>query len=512
MDVGPIEITIPFAKQPGYITVADMPSPRFMKTHLPIQFAPKGISKPQNKVKVLVPMRNPKDTAVSMYHYVHIIWKLIGYTVNIPWEEFAQNFIEGKVPWGDYCDHLIGWWQMRDDPHFLFIKYEDMKKDLLSAVKTVAAFLEVDLDERTMKDIAEACTFDNIKAELASSDRPDKRTIARKDEEGIRADVEGIRADVEGTCIHADVEDIRADVEGIRADTQDFMSYEKVTWEYKGVRFPLDVTKETLEAMPGFQIRDDDIVVASYIKTGSNWLTTIVLKILGSAGKLTASADSMDIGPIEIRVPSATQPGYITVADMPSPRFMKTHLPIQFAPKGISKPQNRVQYFLLTCYFPYDGMNCTGTTLLMKSLLKYLIYRNWLLPRREAISGSWNSLGGWGDYCDHLLGWWQMRDDPHFLFIKYEDMKKDLLSAVKTVAAFLEVDLDERTMKDIAEACTFDNMKAELASSDRPDKRTIARKGIVGDWKNMFSPEQSQAFDAWYERKLGGTGISFDFE
>ncbi|XP_019647492.1 PREDICTED: sulfotransferase family cytosolic 1B member 1-like [Branchiostoma belcheri] len=286
------------------------------------------------------------------------------------------------------------------------------------------------------------------------------------------------------------------------------MSYEKVTWEYKGVRFPLDVTKETLEAMPGFQIRDDDIVVASYIKTGSNWLTTIVLKILGSAGKLTASADSMDIGPIEIRVPSATQPGYITVADMPSPRFMKTHLPIQFAPKGISKPQKRVKVLV-----PMRNPKDTAVSLyhyvhIIWKLRGYTVTIPWEEFAQNFIEGK----GGWGDYCDHLLGWWQMRDDPHFLFIKYEDMKKDLLSAVKTVAAFLEVDLDETTMKDIAEACTFDNMKAELANSDRPDKRTIARKGIVGDWKNMFSPEQSQAFDAWYEKKLGGTGISFDFE
>ncbi|XP_078684600.1 sulfotransferase 1B1-like [Branchiostoma floridae x Branchiostoma belcheri] len=105
-----------------------------------------------------------------------------------------------------------------------------------------------------------------------------------------------------------------------------------------------------------------------------------------------------------------------------------------------------------------------------------------------------------------------MRDDPHFLFIKYEDMKKDLLSAVKNIAAFLEVDLDESTVKDIAEASTFNNMKPDLDGSNMAERQAIARKGIVGDWKNMFSPEQSQAFDAWYERKLGGTGISFDFE
>ncbi|XP_019647495.1 PREDICTED: sulfotransferase family cytosolic 1B member 1-like [Branchiostoma belcheri] len=286
------------------------------------------------------------------------------------------------------------------------------------------------------------------------------------------------------------------------------MSYEKATWEYKGVCFPLDITKETLEAMPGFQIRDDDIVVASYIKTGSNWLTTIVLKILGSAGKLKASADSMDVGPIEITIPFAKQPGYITVADMPSPRFMKTHLPIQFAPKGISKPQNKVKV-LVPMRNPKDtAVSMYHYVHIIWQLIGYTVNIPWEEFAQNFIEGK----VPWGDYCDHLLGWWQMRDDPHFLFIKYEDMKKDLLNSVKTVAAFLEVDLDETTMKDIAEACTFDNMKTELANSDRPDKRTIARKGIVGDWKNMFSPEQCQAFDAWYEKKLGGTGISFDFE
>ncbi|XP_066270628.1 sulfotransferase 1B1-like [Branchiostoma lanceolatum] len=115
----------------------------------------------------------------------------------------------------------------------------------------------------------------------------------------------------------------------------------------------------------------------------------------------------------------------------------------------------------------------------------------------------------YGDFCDHVSGSWQMRDDPHFLFLKYEDMKKDLLSAVKTIVTFLEVDLDESTVKGIAEASTFNNMKPVLDNSTFPIRRHIARKGIVGDWKNYFSTEDSKAFDAWCEKKLGGTGLTF---
>ena len=35
------------------------------------------------------------------------------------------------------------------------------------------------------------------------------------------------------------------------------------------------------------------------------------------------------------------------------------------------------------------------------------------------------------------------------------------------------------------------------------------RKGIVGDWKNRLSPEQSERFDAEYHRKIDGSGLEF---
>ncbi|CAH1267174.1 SULT2A1 [Branchiostoma lanceolatum] len=200
-------------------------------------------------------------------------------------------------------------------------------------------------------------------------------------------------------------------------------------WTHEGVSLSRVITKETLDAVLDFQIRDDDIVVASFPKTGTNWLAEIAVKILRAAGKTDKSVDSMEFGPMEMKRPTATQPGYITLADMPSPRLVMTHLPVKFAPQGISKPQN-----------------------------------------------------------------------------------KDLLSAVKTIVAFLEVDLDEATVKDIAEASTFDNMKAGLDNSTIAERRGIARKGIIGDWKNTFSSEESAAFDAWCEKKLGGTGLTFDFE
>ena len=37
------------------------------------------------------------------------------------------------------------------------------------------------------------------------------------------------------------------------------------------------------------------------------------------------------------------------------------------------------------------------------------------------------------------------------------------------------------------------------------------RKGIVGDWKNYFTPEQAARLDAVYDEKMKGTGIDLEF-
>jgi hypothetical protein len=45
----------------------------------------------------------------------------------------------------------------------------------------------------------------------------------------------------------------------------------------------------------------------------------------------------------------------------------------------------------------------------------------------------------------------------------------------------------------------------------REDVPTHFRKGIVGDWRNHFSAEQNERFDALYLEKMSGTALQFDF-
>ncbi|XP_066285967.1 sulfotransferase 1B1-like [Branchiostoma lanceolatum] len=246
-------------------------------------------------------------------------------------------------------------------------------------------------------------------------------------------------------------------------------------WTHRGVFLPRGVTKETMDVLPGFQIRDDDVVVASYPKTGTNWLAEIVVKILRAAGKVAESSDTMMRGgALEMKLPTARRPGYINLAELPSPRLVITHLPIQFAPKGISKPQNKVKVLV-----PMRNPKDTAVSMFhfSKKLMPMMGGNSDDLRWEDFVQDFSARIVPYGDFCDHVSGWWQMRDDPHFLFLKYEDMKKDLPNAVNTTVTFLEVDLDESTINNIAEASTFNNMKPILDNSTIPIRRFIARKG-----------------------------------
>jgi len=40
----------------------------------------------------------------------------------------------------------------------------------------------------------------------------------------------------------------------------------------------------------------------------------------------------------------------------------------------------------------------------------------------------------------------------------------------------------------------------------------ILRKGVVGDWKNYFTPEMNERFEKEVLANLKGTGLEFEFE
>lgn len=128
-----------------------------------------------------------------------------------------------------------------------------------------------------------------------------------------------------------------------------------------------------------------------------------------------------------------------------------------------------------------------------------------------------------GSVFNHYLGFWRKRHESNVMFIRYEDMKKDLKGMIRKTAKFLEKPITDEQTNELADHLSFKNMKGNPAVNLKPimdvrngkdfferTGKSFIRKGQIGDWKNFMTPELSEKFDKWTEENLRDTGLNFD--
>ncbi|XP_042732650.1 sulfotransferase 6B1 isoform X2 [Lagopus leucura] len=157
----PVSTELPFIEcgdPDKYQRMKQIPSPRILATHLNYDFLPKSIFK--NKAKILVLFRNPKDTAVSFFHFHKNVPSVPSYS---SWDEFFSEFMNGKVGWGSYFDHAVTWNKHTDDENTMIVMYEDLKENLASGVKQIAEFFGFFPTTEQIQSIADRATFQAVK-------------------------------------------------------------------------------------------------------------------------------------------------------------------------------------------------------------------------------------------------------------------------------------------------------------------------------------------------------------
>ncbi|CAK7297107.1 Sulfotransferase 6B1 [Vulpes lagopus] len=142
-----------------YQRMKQFPSPRILATHLHYDKLPGSIFK--NKAKILVIFRNPKDTAVSFFHFHNDVPDIPSYG---SWDEFFRQFMKGQVSWGSYFDFAINWNKHLDDENIKFILYEDLKKNLAAGIQQIADFLGFSLTGEQIQTITAQSTFQAMRA------------------------------------------------------------------------------------------------------------------------------------------------------------------------------------------------------------------------------------------------------------------------------------------------------------------------------------------------------------
>ncbi|XP_023805141.1 sulfotransferase family cytosolic 2B member 1-like [Oryzias latipes] len=134
------------------------PSPRMLTTHFHYSMMPPSFFKA--KPKVIYVMRNPKDVFTSIFHYS----KMASFLVTPDSQsEFLQKFLDGKVIFGSWFDHVSGWLNADDKDRIMYISYEEMIMDLKDSVARISQFLEKTLDDEVISKIADRSLFKNMK-------------------------------------------------------------------------------------------------------------------------------------------------------------------------------------------------------------------------------------------------------------------------------------------------------------------------------------------------------------
>ncbi|XP_043937373.1 sulfotransferase 2B1-like [Protopterus annectens] len=255
-----------------------------------------------------------------------------------------------------------------------------------------------------------------------------------------------------------------------------------------------------------FQVRDDDVFNVTYPKCGTVWMQEILTLI-----KSNGDTEAFLTIPNWDRVPWIEQmTAKQLLENQPSPRLITTHLPAHLAPKSLYNSKAKVIY---TTRNPRDACIslyhfCTSISFLEtpKNLDDFV--QKFL--KGEVMFGSW---------FDHLKGWLGVKHKVEIMFQTYEDLLKDPRGSVIKICKFLEKDLDEKAIDSVVAHSSFKSMKENKMSNwslvppEMMDRKTpFMRKGQSGDWKNHFTKEHIDLFDATYKEKMKGMDVKFSWD
>ncbi|XP_034740307.1 cytosolic sulfotransferase 2-like [Etheostoma cragini] len=119
------------------------------------------IAVPSLQKGIIYVARNAKDSVVSYFHYDYMskIQPEPG-----DWSCYLQRFMEGKVAFGSWYDHVNGWWEKKQSyPKLHYMFYEDLIEDTGREIDKLCCFLGLSPSAEEKERITSSVQFDVMK-------------------------------------------------------------------------------------------------------------------------------------------------------------------------------------------------------------------------------------------------------------------------------------------------------------------------------------------------------------
>jgi aryl sulfotransferase len=262
-----------------------------------------------------------------------------------------------------------------------------------------------------------------------------------------------------------------------------------------------------------FPFRDDDIVIATYAKSGTTWVQQIIAQLIfnGATGQNVAEMSPW----VDLRIP----PKDVKLAAIEAQthrRFLKTHLPVDalvYSPKArylyIARDGRDVVWSFynhhsnMTGMF-YDALNDTcGPGIEHLKPPQHDVhdyFRHWLENDGYPIWQFWHNIGTW----------WEIRNLPNCKLLHFSALKNDMPGQIREIAAFLDIPIDENQWEAILTHCSFDymheNAEQAVPLGGMPWKggaKTFIHKGTNGRWRDVLTDADNARYEKMAHEKLG---------
>lgn len=213
----------------------------------------------------------------------------------------------------------------------------------------------------------------------------------------------------------------------------------------------------------------DDIILASYPKSGSTWVRYFLYSLFEQQNPTTESPSFQSLN---IRMPEFGSKSMFHDWLYHSPRLIKSHLKNGFYFNGIKKVLIvRDPKDVMVSYFHYTN-----------SLSKFPHFKSFSAFIRDSKYG----LPNW-------FGYWESWKNQHDHLIKYENLQIHDQWEFKKLLNYLKINHTDEELAIATQKSRFKNMRSIeenfgiFKPKDIREKAYFTRKGQVGDYTNYFS-------------------------
>lgn len=287
---------------------------------------------------------------------------------------------------------------------------------------------------------------------------------------------------------------------------------------HRGVVWAQHTSQRNLEKCEKLDFLPDDIVVATYPRSGTTLTQEIVWQIVNHEvvkkdeqyGNIMQrfpflEFDAENWSKLYDELPPGTPNPIDVISKQKSGRLIKTHLPYFYIRDQIEKVNPKTIVVMrnpkdnvVSCYNFYKGL-----TKLKEDLSFTDFWRAYMCGKMIN-----------GDYCEFNSEYWRLRDRANVLMAQYEDIVHQPFQEIRKIALFLGYSLSAEKISTIVHNTTFSVMSKNDATNVPLLSGTnkFMRKGKVGDWKDWLTVAQDEAMDAWISEKFTPIGLNFTYE